>query len=181
MSETLLISVNVEHFQRAWRARRAWRGRALSAGFSLYELSYGLKRARTFEHLGARWAAKEAASQLSGEPWWRFEIQRSASGKPQLMGPRGPWLVSLTHDGSIASAWVMRLEAPRRARRRAREALRACRRCRGGSSPRPQGCWSSPQRPYSSRRGRPGRAAQRTGAPRRCGRPRPCYGREAHR
>ena len=171
---TQLITVDVPAFLCHWRACGRWRGRALSAGFTLAELGYCLRRARSAEHLGARWAAKEAASRLTGEPWWRFELQRSQEGKPSLSGPGGPWLVSLTHDQVLASAWVAQVHP-------ARSRLRASRRCRGGSSRRPQGCWSCRQRPCSSQRGRPGRSARRTGAPRRYGRPRPCYDREAHR
>ena len=172
-----LITVALPHFEEAWRAGRFWRGRPLQSGFRLQELAYCLTRPKAIEHLGARWAAKEAASRLSGEPWWRFKLLRSPDGAPKLIGPGGPWLVSLSHDRAVASAWVQRRSpTPKRSAR-----LRASQRCRGGSSRRPQGCWSCRQRPCSSLRGRPGRSARRTGGPPRYGRPRPCCGRGARR
>ena len=185
------VQVNPERFIEAWSAdplkentrQVRWRGRALSAGFRCSELAYALKRARASEHLSARWAAKEAASRLSGEPWWRYEVRREPSGAPSLHGPGGPWLLSLTHDASVAAAWVVRVSEeqvpPLRARLRA--CFRAYRRCSRGSWRRPQGCWSCRQRPCSSLRGRLGRVAQRTGAPQQCAQPRPCYGRGARR
>lgn len=171
---TQLITVEVTRFHARWLARGRWRGRPLQAGFRVSELAYCAPKARASEHLSARWAAKEAASQLSGAPWWRYELRRSPEGRPTLLGPGGPWLVSLTHDRELASAWVAQVTS-------SRSGLRASRRCRGGSLRRPQGCWSCRQRPCSSQRGRPDRSARRTEAPRRYGRPRPCCAREAHR
>ena len=81
-------------------------------GFTLLEQEYCLSRARPFESLAGRWAAKHAASQLGKGAWTDFEIIRSDEGVPFLK-PLHPddqqsvWEMSITHDHPWAYALVV--------------------------------------------------------------------------
>ena len=81
-------------------------------GFSKAELHYAQKLAKGDQSLSARYAAKQAAATLSSLPWQSFEILRSPEGVPSLVlrpeadYPCQPLLVSLTHDGDRAAAYV---------------------------------------------------------------------------
>jgi holo-[acyl-carrier protein] synthase len=93
------------------------------------ELEYSLGDAHKWEHLAARFAAKEAASKalgtgMAGVGWKDFVVERLPSGKPVLrLGGRAAeiaallgltqWSVSLAHDAHarVAVATVVALGA----------------------------------------------------------------------
>jgi len=119
----LAVAAHVPTFAASYARAEPWGGRPLPAGFTDAERARCEARAGGAEALAARWAAKEAAARLSGRPWWTFEVVSDPSGAPRLVargeglgeglgeGPGGRLLVSLTHEGELAGAWVALLAA----------------------------------------------------------------------
>jgi holo-[acyl-carrier protein] synthase len=108
------------------KVRRVFDGKAalLAEVFTPEELRYSLGRRHPFEHLAARYAAKEAVFKglqtgLSGRLRWHdVEIVREARGEPRLIlrghaarlaAARGyrRCAVTLTHAGDYALAAVL--------------------------------------------------------------------------
>lgn len=110
------------------KIRRVFEGRTtlLEDVFTREELRYSLRRRRPFEHLAARYAAKEAVFKglrtgLTGAVRWTdVEVVREAGGGPRvvlrgeaarLAAARGyrRCALSLTHAGDYALAAVLLL------------------------------------------------------------------------
>ena len=110
----LALSAHIPTFAAAYERADSWGGRPLPEGFTPAERARCEGRAGWAQGLAARWAAKEAAARLSGRPWWSFEVLSDPSGAPRLVcregGARGlsagRLLVTLTHEGEVATAWV---------------------------------------------------------------------------
>ncbi|MGH2811799.1 MAG: holo-ACP synthase [Actinomycetota bacterium] len=115
------IGIDVVEVERLRRAVSAFPG-FLDRVFTEEERRYSLSKPRPFEHLAARFAAKEAAFKSLGSGWphlsWHDVEVRSGDSGPQLRvrgragelaGPCS-WMVSLAHDGGIAIAEVVRVD-----------------------------------------------------------------------
>lgn len=119
------IGVDVVALARIRAAVERFGDRFLRRIFTPEELAYSLGDGRKWEHLAARFAAKEAASKclgtgMIGVGWKDFEVQRLPSGKPllHLTGRAAAaaaalslhqWTVSLAHDtdAQVAVATVL--------------------------------------------------------------------------
>lgn len=120
------IGVDVVAMARISAAVERFGDRFLRRIYTPDELAYSLGDAHKWEHLAARFAAKEAASKClgtgmaGGVAWKDFEVRRLPSGKPTLglsgraaeiaaaLGLRH-WTVSLAHDADaqVAVATVL--------------------------------------------------------------------------
>lgn len=114
------IGVDIVAMARIQQAVERFGERFLKRLFTEGELAYALADAHKWEHLAARFAAKEAASKalgtgMVGVGWKDFEVERLTSGKPQLrLSGRAArlaaevglsqWSVSLAHDGEAKVA-----------------------------------------------------------------------------
>ncbi len=114
-------SIDIARIERLWRAGGE---RFLRRVFTEPETSYCLGRAHAAESLAARFAAKEAAMKCLGTGWGcgigfrQIEVVRAANGAVALRlagaaAARASDLairrfhVSLTHTGTVASAFVV--------------------------------------------------------------------------
>jgi holo-[acyl-carrier protein] synthase len=92
-------------------ALRLHRPDTLRRLFTDAEWTYCLGHRRADQHLAARLAAKRAVTTLMGRrPYASIEIQRDERGAPCLLidGQPAPLRVSLSHDGDLAAALVVR-------------------------------------------------------------------------
>lgn len=121
------IGVDVVAISRIQQAVERFGDRFLRRIYTAEELDYSLADAHKWEHLAARFAAKEAASKalgtgMAGVGWKDFEVRRLPSGKPtlrlsgraaEIAAAQGldDWSVSLAHDGEahVAVATVLAL------------------------------------------------------------------------
>lgn len=114
------IGVDLVAMARIEQAVERFGERFLKRIYTPSELEYALADVHKWEHLAARFAAKEAASKalgtgLVGVGWKDFEVERLRSGKPmlrlsgraaQLAQDAGltQWSVSLAHDADAKVA-----------------------------------------------------------------------------
>jgi holo-[acyl-carrier protein] synthase len=114
------IGVDIVAMSRIQQAVDRFGDRFLRRIFTADELAYALADAHKWEHLAARFAAKEAASKalgtgMVGVGWKDFAVERLRSGKPtlQLTGRAAQvaqtlgltqWAVSLAHDAEAKVA-----------------------------------------------------------------------------
>jgi holo-[acyl-carrier protein] synthase len=121
------VGVDVVAMTRIEQAVERFGERFLKRIYTPGELAYALADAHKWEHLAARFAAKEAASKalgtgMAGVGWKDFEVERLPSGKPtlrlsgraaQIAEDQGltQWSVSLAHDAEakVAVATVVAL------------------------------------------------------------------------
>lgn len=121
------VGVDVVAMTRIEQAVERFGERFLKRIYTPGELAYALSDAHKWEHLAARFAAKEAASKalgtgMVGVGWKDFEVERLHSGKPalrltgraaQIAQDQGltQWSVSLAHDAEakVAVATVVAL------------------------------------------------------------------------
>jgi holo-[acyl-carrier protein] synthase len=121
------VGVDVVAMTRIEQAVERFGERFLKRIYTPGELAYALADAHKWEHLAARFAAKEAASKalgtgMAGVGWKDFEVERLPSGKPtlrlngraaQIAEEQGltQWSVSLAHDAEakVAVATVVAL------------------------------------------------------------------------
>ena len=121
------VGVDVVAMARIQEAVERFGERFLKRIYTPSELDYALGDAHKWEHLAARFAAKEAASKalgtgMVGVGWKDFVVERLPSGKPLLhLGGRAAeiavrlgltqWSVSLAHDAhaQVAVATVVAL------------------------------------------------------------------------
>jgi holo-[acyl-carrier protein] synthase len=121
------VGVDVVAMTRIEHAVERFGERFLKRIYTPGELAYALADAHKWEHLAARFAAKEAASKalgtgMAGVGWKDFEVERLPSGKPtlrlsgraaQIAEDQGltQWSVSLAHDAEakVAVATVVAL------------------------------------------------------------------------
>lgn len=108
------VGLDLVEVARIERLVARWGERFLLRVFTDNELAYSLNRRRVYEHLAARFAAKEALSKAAGlGPRWReIEVLNSPSGEPYFsILPAGletkKIRLSLAHDGGIAAAVVL--------------------------------------------------------------------------
>ena len=106
------ILIKCSDFYEAWCSGKVVDGTELNEGFSDQERLYCLSQVRPSESLSVRFAAKRAASLISGHHWSAYRVVRSENGVPELEGPEGPWYVTLSHDSDLAVAYVMRATRP---------------------------------------------------------------------
>jgi phosphopantetheinyl transferase (holo-ACP synthase) len=104
---SLVEMIDIATFEGLWAQNPSIDEVPLTEGFTEAERSYCLGRVSWADSLAVRYAAKRAAAELSGARWASFDISRTSEGVPQLHGPRGPWWVSLSHDGGHAIAYVV--------------------------------------------------------------------------
>lgn len=107
------MGLDLVEVERIERLVTEWGERFLKRIFTARELDYSLGGKRTYEHLAARFAAKEALIKATGaRPRWReIEVANAPSGKPyfsKLPAGLDPQRIrlSLAHDGGIAAAVV---------------------------------------------------------------------------
>ena len=114
------IGVDIVAIARIQQAVERFGERFLKRIYTPGELEYALAGVHKWEHLAARFAAKEAASKalgtgMVGVGWKDFEVERLPSGKPMLrLGGRAAqlahdahltqWSVSLAHDADAKVA-----------------------------------------------------------------------------
>jgi holo-[acyl-carrier protein] synthase len=121
------VGVDIVAMTRIEQAVERFGERFLKRIYTPGELAYALADAHKWEHLAARFAAKEAASKalgtgMAGVGWKDFEVERLPSGKPtlrlngraaQIAEEQGltQWSVSLAHDAEakVAVATVVAL------------------------------------------------------------------------
>ena len=121
----LEVGVDVVAMERIERAVGRFGERFLRRVFTPGELEYSMAGVHKWEHLAARFAAKEAASKalgtgMAGVGWTEFEVYKLPSGKPELrLHGRAAakaaelglttWAVSLAHDADskVAVATVV--------------------------------------------------------------------------
>ncbi|MGI8914658.1 MAG: holo-ACP synthase [Chloroflexota bacterium] len=117
------IGVDIVAMTRIEQAVERFGERFLKRIYTPEELEYALGDAHKWEHLAARFAAKEAASKalgtgMVGVGWKDFAVERLRSGKPmlrltgravQLAQDQGltQWSVSLAHDADAKVAVAM--------------------------------------------------------------------------
>lgn len=119
----MTIGIDIVDVNRLERTVRSFPG-FIDRVFTEEEKRYSMSKPRPFEHLAARFAAKEAAFKSLGTGWpylsWHeVEVQSGprgpqlvVSGKAREMGGDCRWMVSLAHDGGFAIAEVARLLRP---------------------------------------------------------------------
>jgi phosphopantetheinyl transferase (holo-ACP synthase) len=100
------IAVDITVFEKLWERNETYRGCKLQDGFSIAEKSYAASF-KSYQHLAVRFACKIAASHLGEKSWDQFEILRTESGSPYIKHAKQEVLISLTHDGSWAIAYVI--------------------------------------------------------------------------
>jgi holo-[acyl-carrier protein] synthase len=114
------IGVDIVAMTRIQQAVDRFGERFLKRIYTEDELEYALSDAHKWEHLAARFAAKEAASKalgtgMVGVGWKDFAVERLRSGKPllrlsgraaQVAQEQGlrQWSVSLAHDAEAKVA-----------------------------------------------------------------------------
>ncbi len=116
--------VDLAEVQRVRRSVERFGDRFLERVFTKSERVYAGDGPRRYEHLAARFAAKEAVLKALGTGWaqgvgWTdIEVAREASGRPVLvlhgkaremaesLGVRR-WHLSMTHTGTMAMASVI--------------------------------------------------------------------------
>lgn len=114
------IGVDIVAMTRIQQAVDRFGERFLKRIYTAEELEYALSDAHKWEHLAARFAAKEAASKalgtgMVGVGWKDFAVERLRSGKPllrlsgraaQVAQEQGlsQWSVSLAHDAEAKVA-----------------------------------------------------------------------------
>lgn len=78
------IGVDVVRVSRMEELVQRWGERFLNRVFTADELDYSLKRKRAYEHLSARFAAKEAYIKASGvrASWKEIEVSSSGFARP---------------------------------------------------------------------------------------------------
>jgi holo-[acyl-carrier protein] synthase len=121
------VGVDIVAMTRIEQAVERFGERFLKRIYTPGELAYALADVHKWEHLAARFAAKEAASKalgtgMAGVGWKDFEVERLPSGKPtlrlsgraaQIAQDQGlsQWSVSLAHDAEakVAVATVVAL------------------------------------------------------------------------
>jgi holo-[acyl-carrier protein] synthase len=108
------IGLDLVEVGRIERLSGKWGRRFLKRVFTEEELRSALKRKRAFEHLAARFAAKEALIKAAGlrPRWQKIEVSNASSGEPyfsKLPGELDPGRVklSLSHTAGIAAAIVL--------------------------------------------------------------------------
>ena len=94
--------------------------RVLSRVFSPDEIAYCEPKRKAGQHFTARLAAKMAARRvLGGGMLSEFVVERDDRGAPSLrvsgraadLNGEGVWLLSLSHDAGVATAFVARIES----------------------------------------------------------------------
>lgn len=116
--------IDIVEVGRIKRAALQWKGGFLDKVFTRREQAYAARGAAMYEHLAARFAAKEAVLKAfggghgKGIPWTDIEIRRAVSGQPEVclhgrmktlqtkLGVRGI-TVSMSHTRTYAVASVV--------------------------------------------------------------------------
>ncbi|MEL7472864.1 MAG: holo-ACP synthase [Planctomycetota bacterium] len=128
MDNVIALGVDLVDVARIKRSIDRHGDRFLERVFTPDEIAYAGDKKRRFEHLAARFAAKEAALKAigtgwrSGIAWTDIEVRSLASGEPALSvyGRAGElareknidrWLISLSHTETLAFASVIGLDA----------------------------------------------------------------------
>jgi len=108
------VGIDLVEVARIERLVARWGERFLRRTFTGQELDYSLSRRRAYEHLAARFAAKEALAKAADLPprWGEIEVLNSPSGKPYFSRlPAGLELkrvqLSLAHADKVAVAVVL--------------------------------------------------------------------------
>ena len=82
--------VDIVEISRIRKAAVKWKGKFLNRIFTDIELNYARRRKFLYQHLAARFAAKEAVIKAFGEPrkfpirWTEIEILNDKEGKPVI-------------------------------------------------------------------------------------------------
>lgn len=119
----MIISTGIDivEISRIKKASLQWKDRFLKRIFTDKEISYSRERPYSYQHLAARFAAKEAVLKAFGSDWnnraeWTdIEIWNEKSGKPQVKLYRnlktmqenlgvGDIIISLSHTRTYAVA-----------------------------------------------------------------------------
>ena len=125
------IGVDIVEIKRLAKTSRRWGKSFLNKVYTAKELAYANSKRFPYQHLAARFAAKEAIFKALGEVendfvgWKNIEIVNDAYGKPMVRwygkaeairkkrGLKGA-VVSLSHTENYAVATAMLLFQPRR-------------------------------------------------------------------
>jgi len=116
--------IDIVEVARIKRAALQWKGSFLNKVFTRHEQAYAAQRAKTYQHLAARFAAKEAVLKAfgggrgKGIAWTDIEIRNAPSGQPiiRLHGRMkmlhtelrvGSIAVSMSHTRTYAVASVI--------------------------------------------------------------------------
>jgi holo-[acyl-carrier protein] synthase len=81
------IGVDIIEIARVEKAVKRWKDRFLNKIFTEAEIKYSSKHIFWFQHLAARFAAKEAVLKALGIKWLRLKdicIENDQNGKPQV-------------------------------------------------------------------------------------------------
>lgn len=82
--------IDIVEIERIKEAHKRWGDGFLKKVFTKKELDYSFKRRFPYQHLAARFAAKEALLKAFGNGWQRFgslnliEVTNDKDGKPQI-------------------------------------------------------------------------------------------------
>ena len=80
--------IDIVEIQRIKKAAQKWGDTFLDKVFTKKELSYAKKRHFPYQHLAARFAAKEAVAKAFGDvnliSWKDIEVENLDNGKPQV-------------------------------------------------------------------------------------------------
>ena len=118
MSEIGGIGIDLVEVQRVRSAVGRWGDRFLSRVFTSHEVEYCLNRGAPYEHLAARFAAKEAVFKAIGRGWgqgavWTgVEIRSDGRSKPEVilrgavrdLAAGREVMISLSHTSTYAIA-----------------------------------------------------------------------------
>lgn len=124
MNSNFHIGIDLVQVRRIERLVNRWEEKFLDRVYTPTEQHYCLNRARKYEHLAGRFAAKEAIIKAFGTrvPWSSLEIVATPSGAPSVkikqdldaleersLSEIGV-SISHTQDYAIANAWIINRE-----------------------------------------------------------------------